>query len=138
MKNILKANKTVKSTANGMCDIPRRLKLTMSTKYVIGERYDSILPTPPNSESGTKIPLMNINGKRMRLENIIICDGVREDGEANRTPSEEKQKLAKTIPIINAARLQLYPKNKNPASNTMIFITIPNSIPAAISPKIMV
>ena len=34
----------------------------------------------------------------MRLENIIMWDGERTDGEANKTPSEEKQKEADNMP----------------------------------------
>jgi len=33
----------------------------------------------------------------MRLENIIMWDGERTDGDANKTPSEEKQKEANNI-----------------------------------------
>jgi len=44
------------------------------------------------------MPLIKINGKRIRLENIIIWDGERTDGDANKTPREEKQKEANNIP----------------------------------------
>ncbi|MBA7595824.1 hypothetical protein ES703_02789 [subsurface metagenome] len=62
---------------------------------------------PCSFSKGIKIPLMKISGKRIRLENIIICDGERTDGDAKRTPREEKQKEANTTPVIKNSTFTL-------------------------------
>ena len=56
---------------------------------------------------GTKIPLIKISGKRIRLESIIIWEGERIEGDAKRTPKEAKQKEASIIPITKGKILIL-------------------------------
>ena len=81
-------------------DLPRKLNVNKSTRYVIGEKYVANRAIPCNLSKGIKIPLMKIKGKRMRLENIIIWEGERRDGDESKTPREEKQKEASKRPEI--------------------------------------
>jgi len=63
----------------------------------MGEKNAATRAAPCNFVKGIKIPLMKIKGKRTRLENIIIWEGERSDGEESKTPSEEKQKEDRRI-----------------------------------------
>jgi hypothetical protein len=63
----------------------------------MGEKNAATRAAPCNFAKGIKIPLMKIKGKRTRLENIIIWEGERRDGEESKTPSEEKQKEERRI-----------------------------------------
>ena len=43
---------------------------------------------------------MKMSGKRIRLESIMIYDGLGTEGDANNTPREEKQSAPKSVPAI--------------------------------------
>jgi len=85
---------------------------------------------------GIKMPLINIIGKRTKLENIIILEGLSVGGLESKTPKLEKQKLEKRIFNTKIARLFIVnPKTKRPRRRGTKEIMIPKRKPARISPK---
>jgi hypothetical protein len=55
-----------------------------------------------------KIPLIKISGKRTRPESIIICEGDVLDGDANKTPREEKQKAPNNMLILKSKMPEMF------------------------------
>jgi hypothetical protein len=85
---------------------------------------------------GMKMPLINIIGKRTKLENIIILEGLSVGGLESRTPKLEKQKLEKRIFSIKIARLFIVnPKTKRARKRGTKEIMIAKRKPAMTSPK---
>jgi hypothetical protein len=85
---------------------------------------------------GIKMPLINIIGKRTKLESIIILEGLSVGGLESRTPKLEKQKLEKRIFNTRIARLLIVnPKTRRAKRRGTKEIIMPKRKPARISPK---
>ena len=85
-----------------------------------------------------KIPEMKMSGRRMRLESIMIFEGLSVVGEASRVPSAANA----TDPSMNAstrspALARGMGKIPAQAIKTMVVMAIPKIAPASRSPMMM-
>ncbi len=78
---------------------------------------------------------MKMRGKRTKLANVIISDGVSVGRAENRVPSEAKQNADKGMLIIKAFTLIILAPNKiTPRIIGIITKNVPNNKPDKISP----
>jgi len=82
------------------------------------------------------MPLIKTTGIRIKLESIIILEGVSVAGEESRIPRQEKQKLDKIIAAVKTMGLLKPTVRKGMLTiNSPKLITAPKRKPANISPK---
>ncbi len=86
---------------------------------------------------GMNIPLIKIRGNLIKLDNIIIFDGLSVGGAEISTPNDEKQKDAKIVPIISFKPIILIPSKIILTKKTNDVIKRPNKKEAVISPRII-
>ena len=86
---------------------------------------------------GTNIPLMKIKGNLIKLDNIIIFDGLSVGGAEINIPNEEKQKAAKIVPTIRFKLIISIPSKTILTKKMKKVIPRPNKKEAITSPKII-
>jgi len=80
---------------------------------------------------------MKIKGNLIKLDSIIMFEGLSVGGAEISSPKEEKQKAAKIVPTIRLKLIISIPNKTMPTEKTKEVIKRPNKKEAVISPKII-
>ena len=86
---------------------------------------------------GVNIPLMKIKGNLIKVDNIIIFDGLSVGGAEINNPKDEKQKAAKSVPTIRLKLIIPIPSKMILTKRIKKVMKRPNKREAVISPKMM-
>jgi len=86
---------------------------------------------------GTNTPLIKIKVNFIKVDNIIIFDGLSVAGAEINSPKEEKQKAAMIVPIIKGRLIISNPSKITPTRKIKKVIKSPNKREAIISPKMI-
>lgn len=86
---------------------------------------------------GVNIPLMKIKGNLIKVDNIIIFDGLSVGGAEINSPKDEKQKAAKSVPTIRLKLIIPIPSKMILTKRIKKVMKRPNKREAVISPKMM-
>ena len=86
---------------------------------------------------GMKIPLIKINGNLIKVDSIIIFDGLSVGGAEISSPIDEKQKAAKIVPAIRLKLIISAPSRTMLTKKIKKVIKRPNEREAIISPRII-
>jgi len=86
---------------------------------------------------GANIPLMKIKGNLIKVDNIIIFDGLSVGGAEINNPKDEKQKAAKNVPTIRLKLIIPIPSKIMLTKKIKKVIKRPKKKEAVISPKII-
>ena len=86
---------------------------------------------------GTNTPLIKIKVNFIKVDSIIIFDGLSVAGAEINSPREEKQKAAMIVPIIKGRLIISNPSKITPTKKIKKVIKSPNKREAIISPKMI-
>ena len=86
---------------------------------------------------GTNIPLIKIKGNLIKLESIIMLEGLSVGGEEIKSPKDEKQKAASIVPKIKLKFIIPHPSKITLTKKMKKVIKSPNRKEATMSPSII-
>ena len=98
--------------------------------------YETIFQTPI-SLIGMNIPLIKIIGNLIKVDNIIMFEGLSVGGAEISNPKEEKQKAAKIVPAIRLKLIISIPSKIMLPKKIKKVIKRPNESEAIISPRMI-
>lgn len=120
------------------CPFPIREYLAKSAEYVRGEIVEMYPAQSGICSMGMKTPLINISGRRIRFDNIIILEGLSVGGVERSVPRAEKQAELKMILIKRRSGDCTETLNTSkPSKRGTMEIINPKMKPANISPSII-